>query len=133
MVIASLWTNFPLIKVLLFQDTILNLPKTNEAIEKNHNQKNLDRLLKKGTLRFFLSFWLSAILNYILAIGLIKSDTGTTAFNKELGQVTLWNYPVIVFPCMVILMISFRKLISGLENSPNYSGKRLLYSATING
>ncbi|MDR0351757.1 MAG: hypothetical protein LBH49_03930, partial [Puniceicoccales bacterium] len=76
LVIASLWTDSPLMKVLLFQNTILNLSKIEEAIERNNNQKKLDRLLKKGTLWFSSSFLISTILNYILAIVLIKSDTG---------------------------------------------------------
>ncbi|MDR2735853.1 MAG: hypothetical protein LBB20_03425 [Puniceicoccales bacterium] len=114
-VTASIWTNSPLMRILLFQDNILNTSKIEEALEKNSNRPAFDKLIRRGTLWVSSSFWISAILNYILAVILIKSDTGTSAFNKELGRMTLWSYPVIVLPCTVILMISLCKLISGIE------------------
>jgi len=50
------------------------------------------------------SFFLSAILNYLLAKFIVTSPSGTAEFNDQLGSMNLWSYPVIVLPCMVVMI-----------------------------
>ena len=46
---------------------------------------------------------LSAILNFVLAKYFVKSPAGTEAFNDELGKMTIYSYPIIVIPSMLIM------------------------------
>ena len=62
-----------------------------------------------------LSFLLSAVLNYFLARYLLKSPSGTEAFNAELAKMHLWNWPVIVLPSMAMMMYALWRLLKGLE------------------
>ena len=39
----------------------------------------------------------------MLAKIFIVSETGTEAFNQELSTMTLWSYPVIVVPSMIVM------------------------------
>ena len=46
-------------------------------------------------------------MNYILARRIVTSPTGSTAFNEELGRLTLLSYPVIAIPSMIMMMAIF--------------------------
>jgi hypothetical protein len=50
------------------------------------------------------SFFFSAVMNYLLATWIVTSPSGTTAFNEELGQLTLLSYPMIALPSMLIML-----------------------------
>ena len=53
---------------------------------------------------FASSFFFSAAMNYALATWIVVSPAGTTAFNEELGRLTLLSYPMIALPSMLIMM-----------------------------
>ncbi|MEZ4743415.1 MAG: VC0807 family protein [Bdellovibrionota bacterium] len=114
-VIGSLKTKKPLIKSLLFNENIINVPLVNEALQTKNNQQDFDRLLIVTTWLFSASFFLSAILNFALAQYLLKSPAGTEDFNIELGKMTALSYPVIVLPCMIITGFAMYKLMSGIK------------------
>ena len=46
-------------------------------------------------------------MNYLLATWIVTSPSGTTAFNEELGQLTLISYPVIAIPSMLMMLAIF--------------------------
>jgi len=69
----------------------------------------------KATWMLASSFILSAILNYLLAKWIVVSPSGTEAFNSELGTMSLYSYPVIVLPCMVITMFALYYVISNIK------------------
>ena len=58
------------------------------------------------------SFFLSSILNYLLAKWILVSPPGTTAYNEELGRMTALSYPVIALPSMVLMMAALWYLFS---------------------
>jgi intracellular septation protein A len=126
-VFASAFTRYPLIKTLLFNDTIMNVDLIDERLGGDlERQAVFQKILSASTIKFSLSFLLSAILNYILACYFIHSDTGTVEFNKELARMTFWSYPVIVLPCTIILMVTFMGLIKRLESLTGLSWERML-------
>jgi nitrogen fixation/metabolism regulation signal transduction histidine kinase len=69
----------------------------------------------KTTLVLAISFVISAILNFVLAIWILKSPAGTPEFNAELGRMTALSYPVIVLPSMIVMMVAVWMLIRGLK------------------
>ena len=114
-VIGSLWTKYPLVKTILYNEKIINVEAVNHELEKSGNEVAFNKLLVVTTWLLALSFVLSAILNFVLAIVLLKSPTGTPEFNKELGVMTAWSYPVIAIPCMIVTMLALWKLLSGIK------------------
>ena len=50
------------------------------------------------------TFFFSAVGNFILTRWIVSSPAGTTAFNEELGRLTLLSYPIIAVPSMVMMM-----------------------------
>ena len=103
-VLISTKTRYPLIKTLLYNPTILNTEKIKHKLEEQGNAAALDSRLLKATYLLGATFVVSSILNYLLAKWIVTSPSGSTAFNEELGQMTLLSYPVIVIPSMVMMV-----------------------------
>ena len=114
-VFISAYTQHPLVETLIFNDSLLKMDLIHKRIEENCFQQEFSKLLSRSTIQFAGSFLLSAILNYILAKYFVHSDTGTVGFNKELGRMTFWSYPVIVLPCTIILMCIMIRLMKAIE------------------
>ena len=90
-VLISTKTRSPLVKMFLYNDTVLHVDKVDTALTENNNKNQFERVLKNATLMLAGSFFLSATLNYLLAKFLITSPTGTAEFNDQLGSM---NYGV---------------------------------------
>lgn len=103
--VASLYTRWPLVKTLLYNDRILDTGKIAQALASNGNETAFERTLLHASWMIAGSFFLSSSLNYILAKVLLQSPPGTAAFNEELGKMTALSFPVIALPATVILML----------------------------
>ena len=62
------------------------------------------------------SFFLSAVLNFVLARIIVRSPAGTVAFNEELGRMTALSYPVIALPSMAVMMIALWYLLKSIRS-----------------
>jgi hypothetical protein len=60
------------------------------------------------------SFFLSSLLNYMLATLLITAQPGTVEFNDQLGKMTALSFPVIALPAMLVLMGALFYLFRGI-------------------
>ncbi len=108
-------TKYSVFKVLMFSPKIFKIDLVNQSLSEKGNENNFEKLLFKSNLLFASSFLLSSILNFVLAVIMLKSPTGTEAFNKELGEMTFVSYFVIMVPCMIVLIGTFWFLISGIK------------------
>ena len=106
-VLASTFTRYPLVKTMLFNPKIMDVDKINEKLEENNSTAAFDARLMKANYLFAGTFLFSAIMNYILAKWIVTSPSGSTAFNEELGQLTLYSYPMIAIPSMIMMMAIF--------------------------
>ncbi|AOS98539.1 hypothetical protein AUP74_03173 [Microbulbifer aggregans] len=102
--LGSLYTRWPLVRTLLYNDRILDTAKIARALEGRGNLTAFDRALQHASWMIAGSFFLSSALNYILAKVLLQSPPGTEAFNAELGKMTALSFPVIALPATIILM-----------------------------
>lgn len=86
-----------------FFGTVLDL----EKIQKEYSARKKTAVGRRHFLlaesAFTGSFFLSAIMNFVLASYLIRSQPGTEAFNAELAKLTALSLPVIALPLMLIL------------------------------
>lgn len=106
---------YALARIMLYNDKIIQLNKVDNAIKANQKEKPLRRLLRHCTYWISFSFLISAVLNYVLAQMIIKSETGTQAFTEELGKMQAWSFPVILVPCTIIMMIVLWQLYKGIR------------------
>lgn len=103
--VISLYTRWPLVKTLLYNDRILDTGKIARALAGNGNENAFERTLQQASWMIAGSFFLSSTLNYVLAKILLQSPPGTETFNEELGKMTALSFPVIALPATVILML----------------------------
>ena len=119
--IISNYTKYPLIRTFIYNDAFMNTEKVSSKLSELDKHQEFNNMMIKATYMLAFSFVLSAILNYILAKWIVVAETGTDAFNDQLGTMNLYSYPVIVLPCMVITMFALFyvmkniKIITGLE------------------
>ncbi|MEO3680117.1 VC0807 family protein [Rheinheimera sp. FR7-31] len=103
-VLVSQYTPYPLVKKLLINPELLDMPKLEQALSAKHNLAEFDRRMGKAGYVVAASFFLSSLLNYVLAKAIVVSQPGTTAYAEELGRMTWLSYPVIMLPTMIMLM-----------------------------
>lgn len=98
---------YPLIRKLLFNPTLMNVDRIHEELEKHKTREEFDSRLDRANTLLAGTFLFSAIMNYFLAKLIVKSESGSAAFNEELGRMTLLSYPVIAIPSMIMMMAIF--------------------------
>ena len=103
-VLVSTFTPYPLVKALLFNPAIMDVEKIKQRLEEHNSTAIFENRLVKATYLVAGSFAFSATMNYILAKWIVTSAAGTPEFNEELGQLTLYSYPMIALPTMVMMM-----------------------------
>uniref|UniRef100_A0A486XT09 MFS transporter n=1 Tax=Rheinheimera sp. BAL341 TaxID=1708203 RepID=A0A486XT09_9GAMM len=103
-VLVSQYTPYPLVKKLLINPELLDMPKLEQALAAQNNSAVFNQRMGRAGYIVAASFFLSSVLNYILAKAIVVSQPGTTAYAEELGRMTWLSYPVIVLPTMVMLM-----------------------------
>lgn len=114
-VVGSIWRKKPLARVFLYNETLFDTDKINAALTERQSHQAFDKLLRNGTWLIALSFLVSALLNCVVAVWIIQSPPGSDAFNEELGKMMAVSYPVIMIPCMIILVAAMIHLTKGLH------------------
>ena len=103
-VLGSIWTRTPLIHLLVFNASLFDVERVNQALVAKGNASAFNKRLRQGTVLLACTFMFSAVANYLLARSVVTSAAGTEAFNQELGRLTLLSYPIIAIPSMVMMM-----------------------------
>ncbi|WP_404366239.1 VC0807 family protein [Marinobacter sp.] len=127
-VLISTRTRYPLVKTLLYNPAVLNVDKIQKKLEEEGTEDVFQERLLKATYFFAGTFLFSSIMNYILAKWIVTSPSGTTAFNEELGRMTLVSYPMIAIPSMIMMIAIFYYLWRSIRRLTGYSLEEVLSS-----
>lgn len=106
-VMISTHTRYPLVRTMLYNHAVLNVDKIHEALLAKGNERTFETRLQRASYYFSGTFFFSAVMNYVIAKWIVTSPSGTTAFNEELGRMTLVSYPMIAIPSMIMMMAIF--------------------------
>ena len=112
--LLSLKTSQPLIHTFILNENIFDVEKINHALEENKCQTEFDHLLLNASWILAASFFLSSVLNYILAVVVLTAEPGTVAFNEQLGKMTALSFPVIALPATAVMMGNLFYLFRGI-------------------
>ncbi len=117
-----------LVRVLLLNDTIFDLEAIDRTVAERGTKSRLEQALRRATWLLSGSFVFSSALNFLLARWIVKTHPAVdaTAFNQELGQMTLWSWPVIVLPMMVIMFYVLFSLLKTLRDCSGLPEEDLL-------
>jgi hypothetical protein len=102
-VLGSMATRRPLIHVLVFNPDLFDVPRVQRALAERQSAPAFEARLRAATLMLAGTFFFSATANYLLARWIVTSPAGSTAFNEELGRLTLLSYPFIAIPSMLMM------------------------------
>lgn len=128
-VLGSMFTSKPLVRAFLMNRSVMDVDRVDAELDARGTRSSFDKLLKNSTLWLFVSFMLSAVLNYVLAKLMVKSPAGTEAFNSEVGSMTVWSYVVIMVPSMAIMMFILYRLMAGLKRDTGLELEDVMWAA----
>lgn len=112
--LVSLKTPYPLVKTFIYNDTLLDIPAIDQRLAENGNRQPFERRLTMASLLVAASFFLSSLLNYLLAILIVTAQPGTVEYNEQLGKMTALSFPVIALPATLVMMAAMLYLFSGI-------------------
>jgi len=115
-VLISTLTQSPLIKMLIYNPKVMDIDVIKQKLIERKNTKAFESRLLIATYMLGGTFFFSAVMNYILAKWIVTSPSGSSAFNEELGQLTLYSYPMIAVPSMIMMMLIFYFLWRSINN-----------------
>jgi hypothetical protein len=127
-ILVSHWCKRPVVRSMMFNDQVLDVQRIDAALEKKAQRPAFDKLLGRASWMLAGSFALSAVLNFGLARFLIRSQPDTPEFNAELGQMTLWSWPVIALPSMAVMMYALWNLLKGAERLTGLSMDDMMHA-----
>lgn len=102
-VLGSTFTRYPFMQKMVLNDTVLNLELITERLKENNKTQAFERCLMSSNYLFASTFAFSSAMNYFLATWIVTSPAGTPEFNEELGKLTLYSYPIIAIPSMLMM------------------------------
>jgi hypothetical protein len=111
----SMRTKYPLIKTFLFNEQILQIDKVKQALVQHDSEPAFETKLVVAGYMVASSFFLSSVLNYILAKVILVSEPGSVAFSEELGKMTALSFPVIALPSTIVLMTALFYLLHHIK------------------
>ncbi len=131
LVLGSTWTKNPAAKMLFCNPQVLNM----DAIELNlvtyAKQTDFQNLLKKTTLWLSVSFFISSVLNFLVALFIFKDISPDlvgaareTVLNDQIAKMTWMGFVVIALPLMLFtgaLVYLFLKRVSEMTQMPIHS------------
>lgn len=104
----------PFLKFILFDSGALKTEHLFKVVEDMQLKDPFVRLVKTFTIYFSFSFFLSAILNFVLAIRIFKPISSELSeavqnetLNQQIADMTWQGYIVIFIPSIVVLFITF--------------------------
>ena len=114
-VVISMKTPYPIVRSLLYSEKIIDVPAVEAALDRYGSRLRFERALGVASWLLAGSFFLSSVLNFVLAKLIVKSPSGTTAFNEELGRMTALSYPVIALPSMAVMVFALWYLFRSIK------------------
>lgn len=113
--LISVYTRYPLVRTFLFNEQVMQVEKVHAALEQHNAVEQFERHLRMASFMVAGSFFLSGVLNYILAKRILVSPPGSTELAQELGKMTALSFPVIAVPCTIVLAGALYYLLSNIQ------------------
>ena len=130
-IIASHWSKTPLLRTFLYSDSIFDINKIERKVAELGKETDYRKVILNATLLFSLSFFVSTVLNFGLAMYFL-GDLNHTApdamseFNAKTGKIMGWGFLVIGVPIMLFLFLTLRKLLKGLNRVTGMEDDQLM-------
>ena len=128
-VIVANRLGYPLVRKLLFNPTLVDVERIHAELDRRGNRGSFETRLNRANTLLAGTFLFSAVANYLLAKLIVKSQSGSSAFNEELGRMTLLSYPVIAIPSMIMMIGIFWYLWRTVNRLTGLSLEQIMHAA----
>lgn len=128
LVVFSAWTKNPAARMMFCNPQVMNMALIEERLATLLKQADFHALLKRTTLWLSISFFISSILNFVLAYNIFIDIDPTLAtgardqvLNEQIARMTWMGFAVIALPLMVFsaaLIYMFLKRVSQMTELP---------------
>lgn len=130
-ILLSHRTGSPLIRVFLYNDSIFDIPKIERRVAEISAQAEYDRLLLGATRLFATSFFLSSLMNLVMAQWFFRgfderAIDALEKFNSIMASINGWGFAVIGVPILIFLFFTLRSLLKGLEKLTGLNDSELM-------
>lgn len=115
-IVISLKTPWPLIRKILFNEKLFNVPLLHQKLHELGNETLFEKRLVGLTWGLASSMFLSAVLNFGLAMVILKSAPGTPEYSAEIGRMMGLSYIVVMLPSMAVMILVLIALIKTLTH-----------------
>ena len=116
------------IRTFLFNESVFDVPAIESACAARGTGGKLAGTLRLCSYVLTASFLLSAVLNFVLARVIVRTDPAIddAAFNEEIGQMLALSWPVIVLPCMIFICAALWILVRGIGRASGLAFEEIL-------
>ncbi|MCB0366453.1 MAG: hypothetical protein H6624_07665 [Bdellovibrionaceae bacterium] len=121
-VMGSAFTRKPLMKVITYNLHVLDMPKVDTRLRELQHEKQFARHLRLSTHLFASSFFLSSLLNFVLAARIfteidraLPELERSAILNDQIAQMTWLGFVVIALPLMGFSMVIMWHLLAGIR------------------
>lgn len=116
-VVGSEWFQKPIVRRILNQ--MIDLDKVRDIYAEGNQEEHFEKRLKRSSYLLGSTFFISAILNFLLAFFVLKGQPGSEEFVNSLGKMTGLSFPVIAFPMMIMVGLILFYLFNGIKKETN--------------
>ncbi len=118
-ILTSQRSGSPLIRVFLYNEAIFDIARIENRVAEISGQGAYEGLLRGATRLFATSFFLSSLMNLLLAQWFFRgfdpnAVDALESFNAIIAKVTGWGLAVIGVPIVIFLFFTLRRLLKGL-------------------
>lgn len=126
--LGSLFTPYPVVEKLIYNDAMFNKELINNKLEEKSNTDKMPNVMRNATFIVAASFLLSTILNYTLAKKIVVSDPITQAAQRtqEIGDLTFWSYIFIALPCTIVMGFAIYYIVSQISKLTGLKTEEML-------
>ncbi len=119
-VVASLKTKNPMIKMFLYNPSVMDVPKVDAQLDSPEKRSAFDRVIRNCTLIFASSFLVSAVVNFFVTRMVVTTDPrggaeAEAAFNAEIGTQTWVTWIVMTILTLPLMIASMWYLFKGIK------------------
>lgn len=134
-VLISAFSSKPFMRTMACNPAVIDMDLIDEILDQKGRRDKFNRLMRLSTMLLASSFFMSALLNFILAESIfveipktLSEAEQTTMLNEQIAEMTWKGYVVIALPLMVFMIGILTHLFRGITNLTGLSFAQLFPS-----